>query len=191
MANKSNYKVLLQSNNQNLNKLNEIVLKAVEEEQFLSKKLKNDKLEKSRSLGEKLSDQVAQFGGSWRFIIIFSIFLALWMMLNVFILKNKGYDPYPFILLNLILSTIAAIQAPVIMMSQNRKEDRDRKRAEDDYMVNLKSEIELRNLHEKIDLLMAEQMKNLFEVQQVQMDKIDELDKKLKDHLKKIQSPQP
>ncbi|MBD3750321.1 MAG: DUF1003 domain-containing protein [Sphingobacteriales bacterium] len=191
MANKSNYKVLLQTNNQNLNKLNEIVLKAIDEEQLLSKKLSNDKLEKPKSFGERLSDQVAQFGGSWRFIIIFSIFLAAWMMLNVFFLKDKGYDPYPFILLNLILSTIAAIQAPVIMMSQNRKEDRDRKRAEDDYMVNLKTEIELRNLHEKIDLLMAEQMKNLFEIQQVQMDKIDELDKKLKDHLKKAQSPQP
>jgi uncharacterized membrane protein len=106
-------------------------------------------------------------------------------MLNVFLLHDKGYDPYPFILLNLILSTIAAIQAPVIMMSQNRKEERDRKRSEDDYMVNLKSEIELRNLHEKIDLLIAEQMKNLFEIQKTQIEKIDSFDKKLKDHLKK------
>lgn len=191
MAKKSNYKVLLQTNNQNLNKLNEIVLKAIDEEQLLSKKLSNDKLEKPKSFGERLSDQVAQFGGSWRLIIIFSVFLAFWMALNVFWLSNKGFDPYPFILLNLILSTIAAIQAPVIMMSQNRKEDRDRRRAEDDYMVNLKSEIELRNLHEKIDLLMAEQMKNLFEIQQAQIEKIDELDKKLKDHLKKVQSQQP
>lgn len=191
MAKKSNYKALLQTSNQNLTKLHDIVLKAVNEEQLLSKKLKNEKLESPKTIGEKLSDQVAQFGGSWRFIIIFSVFLALWMMLNVFILQNKGYDPYPFILLNLILSTIAAIQAPVIMMSQNRKEERDRQRAEDDYMVNLKSEIELRNLHEKIDLLMAEQMKNLFEIQQTQIEKIDELDKKLKDHLKKIQSQQP
>jgi uncharacterized membrane protein len=106
------------------------------------------------------------------------------MSLNVFIYLDKGFDPYPFILLNLILSTIAAIQAPVIMMSQNRKEERDRQRAEDDYMVNLKSEIELRNLHEKIDLLITEQMKNLFEIQQSQMDKIEMLDNRLKNHLK-------
>lgn len=191
MKKRTNIHELLQTNNQNLNKLNDIVLKAVEEEQFLTKKLKNEKLESPKSFGEKLSDQVATFGGSWRFIIIFSIFLAFWMALNVFWLRNKGFDPYPFILLNLILSTIAAIQAPVIMMSQNRKEDRDRKRAEDDYMVNLKSEIELRNLHEKIDLLMAEQMKNLFEIQQAQIEKIDAVEKKLKDHLKKVQSQQP
>ncbi|MBU0694918.1 MAG: DUF1003 domain-containing protein [Bacteroidetes bacterium] len=186
MEKKVNYKNLLQTNNKNLNKLNDIVLKAVEEEQFLTKKLKNEKLEQPKTIGEKLSDRVATFGGSWRFIIIFSIFLALWMMLNVFILSNKGYDPYPFILLNLILSTIAAIQAPVIMMSQNRKEERDRRRSEDDYMVNLKSEIELRNLHEKIDLLIAEQMKDLFEIQKAQIGKIDALDKKLKDHLKSV-----
>ena len=185
MEKRVNYKNLLQTNNKNLNKLNDIVLKAIDEEQLLSKKLKNEKLEQTKTLGEKLSDQVATFGGSWRFIIIFSIFLALWMMLNVFLLHDKGYDPYPFILLNLILSTIAAVQAPVIMMSQNRKEERDRKRSEDDYMVNLKSEIELRNLHEKIDLLIAEQMKNLFEIQKTQIEKIDALDKKLKDHLKK------
>ena len=107
------------------------------------------------------------------------------MSINVFALSNKGYDPYPFILLNLILSSIAALQAPVIMMSQNRKEERDRERAEDDYMVNLKSEIEIRNLHEKIDLLISEQMKNLFEIQQVQLNQIDALDKQLKVHLKK------
>ncbi len=185
MEKRVNYKNLLQTNNKNLNKLNDIVLKAIDEEQLLSKKLKNEKLEQTKTIGEKLSDQVAAFGGSWRFIIFFAIFLALWMMLNVFILNNRGYDPYPFILLNLILSTIAAIQAPVIMMSQNRKEERDRKRSEDDYMVNLKSEIEVRNLHEKIDLLITEQMKNLFEIQKTQIEKIDALDKKLKDHLKK------
>ncbi|MEO5909834.1 MAG: DUF1003 domain-containing protein [Pelobium sp.] len=181
----ADYHSLLQTNNENLNKLHSIVLKAIDEEQLISKKLENQNMERPVSFGEKLSDKVAVFGGSWRFIIIFSAFLALWMLLNVYILHDKGYDPYPFILLNLILSTIAAVQAPVIMMSQNRKENRDRKRAEDDYMVNLKSELELRNLHEKMDLLITEQMKNLFEIQQQQMDKIEALDKRLKDHIKK------
>jgi len=182
---KSKYNNLLHTNNGNLDKLHQIVIKAVEEEQFLSKKLEKDTLNTKLTVGEKLSDKVATFGGSWKFIIIFAIFLCGWMCLNVFIYLNKGFDPYPFILLNLILSTIAAIQAPVIMMSQNRKEDKDRQRAEDDYMVNLKSEIELRNLHEKIDLLITEQMGNLFEIQKSQMDKIQALDDRLKNHLKK------
>ncbi|MBC7653239.1 MAG: DUF1003 domain-containing protein [Oligoflexus sp.] len=181
---KSKYSNLLHTNNANLDKLHQIVVKAVEEEQLLSKKLENNSLSINLSIGEKLSDRVATFGGSWKFIIIFAVFLCGWMSLNVFIYLDKGFDPYPFILLNLILSTIAAIQAPVIMMSQNRKEERDRQRAEDDYMVNLKSEIELRNLHEKIDLLITEQMKNLFEIQQSQMDKIEMLDNRLKNHLK-------
>lgn len=185
MKRTSDYHSLLKTNNENLNKLHSIVLKAIDEEQLISKKLENKNLERPISFGEKLSDQVANFGGSWRFIIIFSVFLTLWMLLNVFILNNKGYDPYPFILLNLILSSIAALQAPVIMMSQNRKENRDRARAEDDYMVNLKSELELRNLHEKMDLLISEQMKNLFEIQQQQMDKIEALDKRLRAHFNK------
>ncbi|MBK0383750.1 DUF1003 domain-containing protein [Pedobacter sp. SD-b] len=182
---KSKYNNLLHTNNANLDKLHQIVVKAVEEEQLLSKRLENDNINTKLNFADKLSDKVANFGGSWKFIILFSVFLCFWMCLNVFIFLNKGFDPYPFILLNLILSTIAAIQAPVIMMSQNRKEERDRKRAEDDYMVNLKSEIELRNLHEKIDLLITEQMKNLFEIQKSQMDKIQQLDDRLKNHLKK------
>jgi uncharacterized membrane protein len=182
---KSKYNNLLHTNNASLDKLHQIVVKAVEEEQLLSKKLESNASSIEMTFGEKLSDKVASFGGSWKFIIIFAIFLCGWMLLNVFIYLNKGFDPYPFILLNLILSTIAAIQAPVIMMSQNRKEAKDRQRAEDDYMVNLKSEIELRNLHEKIDLLITEQMKNLFEIQKSQMDKIQTIDDRLKNHLKK------
>lgn len=181
---KYKYSNLLHTNNANLDKLHQIVIKAVEEQELISKKLVNNVITTKLTVGERMSDKVADFGGSWKFIIIFAIFLCGWMSLNVFIYLDKGFDPYPFILLNLILSTIAAIQAPVIMMSQNRKEERDRQRAEDDYMVNLKSEIELRNLHEKIDLLITEQMKNLFEIQQSQMDKIEMLDNRLKKHLK-------
>lgn len=185
MAKQANYKDLLSTTNTDTAKLHQIVLKAIEEEQLLSRKLLNKTDDVPQTIGEKLADKVATFGGSWKFIIIFTIFLIIWMCINVFALSNKGYDPYPFILLNLILSSIAALQAPVIMMSQNRKEERDRQRAEDDYMVNLKSEIEIRNLHEKIDLLISEQMKNLFEIQQVQLNQIDALDKQLKVHLKK------
>ncbi len=185
MTKTKNYKELLQTNNKNLGKLHEIVLKALEEEQLISKKLESKQQESNQTIGEKLADKVATFGGSWKFIIIFSVFLFIWMMINVIALSDKGFDPYPFILLNLILSSIAALQAPVIMMSQNRKEARDRERAEDDYMVNLKSEIEIRHLHEKIELLISDQMKDLFEIQQTQMEHIDAMDKKLKDHLKK------
>ncbi len=185
MSKRIDYKSLLKTNNQNLGKLHDIVLKAIEEEQLLSKRLENKNIGAQQTFGEKLSDSVANFGGSWRFIIIFSVFLVLWMMLNVFIFSDKGFDPYPFILLNLILSSIAALQAPVIMMSQNRKETRDRQQAEDDYIVNLKSEIELRNLHEKIDLLIGAQMKDLFEIQQAQMKKMEDLEKRINEHLKR------
>lgn len=111
--------------------------------------------------GQRWADRIATFGGSWKFIKIFGIFLLLWMIFNVFTLSNKGFDPYPFILLNLILSCLAAIQAPVIMMSQNRQEEKDRERAKNDYMVNLKSELEIRMLHEKMDHLMLDVMNEL------------------------------
>ena len=175
MAKQSNYKDLLSTTNTDTAKLHQIVLKAIEEEQLLSQKLLKQPDEAPQTIGEKLADKVATFGGSWKFIILFAIFLLIWMSINVIALSNKSFDPYPFILLNLILSSIAALQAPVIMMSQNRKEERDRERAEDDYMVNLKSEIEIRNLHEKIDLLISEQMKNLFEIQQIQLKQIENL----------------
>jgi uncharacterized membrane protein len=96
------------------------------------------------------------------------------MIVNVYFLV-KPFDPYPFIFLNLLLSTIAAIQAPLIMMSQNRKEEKDRQRAINDYLVNLKSEIEVRNLHQKLDLLITDQMKTLFEIQKMQMDLMEEI----------------
>ncbi|AHF14572.1 DUF1003 domain-containing protein [Niabella soli] len=107
------------------------------------------------TLGQRLADKVSGFGGSWTFIILFIILLFAWVVINIYWLHNKGFDPYPFILLNLFLSCIAALQAPVIMMSQNRQEEKDRARSKMDYMVNLKSELEVRILHEKLDQVLA------------------------------------
>ena len=127
--------------------------------------------------GEKLADQVASFGGSWTFIIIFFSFLLTWIAVNIWWFRNRGFDPYPFILLNLILSCIAAIQAPIIMMSQNRQEAKDRKRAEHDYKVNLKAEVEIRLLHEKIDHMLLHQNKRLLEIQKVQIEMMEHISK--------------
>ena len=164
---------LLTTENEQLAKLNDIVVKAVEEEKLLSQKLYEFE-DSHPSFSNRLADKMASFGGSWRFIIVFCGFMLLWMIVNVFLLR-RPFDPYPFILLNLFLSSIAAIQAPVIMMSQNRKEEKDRKRAVNDYLVNLKSEIELRNLHQKIDMLMADQMQTLFRIQRAQVELMEEI----------------
>jgi uncharacterized membrane protein len=110
----------------------------------------NVEVEESLTLGQRVADMVASFGGSWPFIILFGVFLVVWMLLNVR-MAQRAWDPYPFILLNLVLSTLAAIQAPVIMMSQNRQAFKDRLQAEQDYKVNLKAELEVAELHRKID----------------------------------------
>jgi uncharacterized membrane protein len=169
---------LLDTENDQQKKLNDIVQRAIEEEKFISDKLLEFE-DKNLSLGTRIADRVSSFGGSWRFILLFGFFIFVWIGINIYLL-TKPFDPYPFILLNLILSTIAAIQAPVIMMSQNRKEEKDRQRSVNDYLVNLKAEIEVRNLHQKLDLLMTEQMKTLFEIQQVQMKLMEEIRAHLK-----------
>ena len=120
--------------------------------------------------GQKIADKVASFGGSWTFIISFGVFIFIWITINVFWLINKNFDPYPFILLNLILSCLASLQAPVIMMSQNRQKEKDRQRAKNDYMINLKSELEIRTLHEKIDHFIIDQQQELLEIQKVQVE---------------------
>lgn len=127
--------------------------------------------------GERVSDKIATFGGSWRFIFIFAFVLLVWIGVNSYFLLSKPFDPFPFILLNLILSCIAAIQAPVIMMSQNRQESRDRKRAEADYKINLKSELELRQLHQKVDHLLIQQWERMVEIQELQLEVLEELRK--------------
>ena len=127
------------------------------------------------TFGQRLSDRIASFGGSWKFIIIFFCILILWTSVNTLILAFKPFDPYPFILLNLILSCLAAIQAPIIMMSQNRQEAKDRLRASHDYQVNLKAELEIRQLHQKLDHLLSRQWERLVEIQEVQIELLNEM----------------
>jgi uncharacterized membrane protein len=129
-----------------------------------------EEYDEHRTFGEKLSDQLASFGGSWAFLITFGVVLAVWMAFNIYQGDKEAFDPYPFILLNLVLSCLAAIQAPVIMMSQKRQEEKDRQRSFNDYRVNLKAELEIRHLHEKIDYLISKQWQRLSEIQQVQIE---------------------
>lgn len=126
------------------------------------------------SIGDRLADKIASFGGSWKFIITFGSILIVWILVNAYFLKN-AFDPYPYILLNLVLSSLAAFQAPVIMMSQNRQEIKDRFRAEQDYKVNLKSELEVRALHDKIDHVFIQQWQHILEIQQMQIEILEEL----------------
>lgn len=150
------------------------VIDAMENETLLSEKLaRGDDAELTSA--QRLADRVASFGGSWTFISAFGVFIVCWITLNIFFLRNVGFDPYPFILLNLILSCIAALQAPIIMMSQNRQEEKDRERAKKDYMINLKSEMEIRILHEKLDHLIIHQQQELLEIQRVQMEMMDDI----------------
>jgi len=157
-----------------LTDLEKQVIETMQKDEILSDKLNEDQIS-DLSYGQKLADSVAKFGGSWRFIILFSLFILFWMILNIIWLSDKGFDPYPFILLNLILSCLAALQAPVIMMSQNRQEEKDRDRAKKDYMINLKSELEIRLLHEKIDHLIVNQQERLMEIQQIQVDMMNDI----------------
>ncbi|MDQ0456468.1 DUF1003 domain-containing protein [Rhizobium paknamense] len=129
--------------------------------------------ERRLSFGDKAADAVASFGGSWSFILLFTAILVIWMVINTIGLFSQPFDPYPFILLNLVLSCVAALQAPIIMMSQKRQEEKDRQRAENDYMVNLRAELEIRQLHEKIDHQMARQWERLAELQQIQIDLLE------------------
>lgn len=168
-----NLEQLLFSENEHLQKLNEIVHKAIEEEKLLSEKILEFE-DKNPPFLSRLADKVALFGGSWKFIVSFAGIMVMWIVVNLYG-ASKPFDPFPFILLNLVLSTIAALQAPIIIMSQNRKEEKDRQRAVNDYMVNLKSEIEVRNLNGKLDLLMREQMKTLFEIQKTQMGLMEDI----------------
>ena len=144
-------KELLAEEETRIENLEDVVNKALEDEHFLSTKLQEVENDDDATIGQKISDKVADFGGSWTFIISFMGFLVFWVVLNTFIWTTKPADPYPFIFLNLLLSCVAALQAPVIMMSQNRQEEKDRRRARSDYMINLKAEMEIRKLHDKIE----------------------------------------
>jgi uncharacterized membrane protein len=165
---------LLASEKGELTALDQEVLESLRQHDLLSSNI-NLEFEEKLEFGEKLADKIAEFGGSWKFIILFAAVLIVWIGINSAILLWKPFDPYPFILLNLILSCLAAIQAPVIMMSQNRQESKDRLRSEYDYQVNLKAELEIRHLHEKIDHLLSRQWERLVEIQQVQMELMTEV----------------
>lgn len=170
---------LIESENVQLLKLQKIVKQAIEEEKLIVENLLHQPKE-VLSRGQTISDKVASFGGSWKFIISFSILLFVWILFNTYSPRRDEFDPYPFILMNLVLSAIAALQAPIIMMSQNRKEERDRKRSENDYLINLKAELEVRSLHQKIDLLLEEQIKILFDSQAKQLDLLKSIENELK-----------
>lgn len=162
-----------------LSNLEKTVLSTLKKKDTISDKLRDSEIEEI-SIGQKMADKVASFGGSWRFIIAFGVFLLVWIVANALWLAHKAFDPYPFILLNLILSCVAALQAPVIMMNQNRQEEKDRERAKKDYMINLKSELEIRMLHEKLDHLIIHQQHELIEIQKVQIEMMNDILKKIK-----------
>jgi uncharacterized membrane protein len=157
-----------------LTELEKTVLTSVTNNNTLTDKIDVDE-KQILTAGQRIADKVASFGGSWKFIILFGVFIFVWISINIFWLVNKGFDPYPFILLNLILSCLASLQAPVIMMSQNRQEEKDRDRAKKDYMINLKSELEIRTLHEKIDHFIMNQQQELLELQKVQIEMMNEI----------------
>ena len=161
-----------------MEKLDQDVVEAIRDNSILSENIKEN-ISKPLTTGDRIADKVASFGGSWTFIISFFIFLLAWMFLNFWMLHNKGFDPYPFILLNLILSCLAAIQAPIIMMSQNRQEDKDRDRAEHDYKINLKAELEIKLLSEKIDHLLVHQNKKLLEIQEMQIQYLENIENQI------------
>jgi uncharacterized membrane protein len=169
---------LLSDENEHLKKLHQIVKETIEAEELIIQNLSNPP-EDILTKGQKISDKVARFGGSWKFIILFGVVLTIWIIFNVLAINRFKFDPYPFILMNLILSCIAALQAPVIMMSQNRQEEKDRMRSENDYLINLKAEMQIRSLNQKIDILLEEQIKTLFETQEKQFIQLQEINSKL------------
>jgi len=168
---------LLQEEKGEISSLEQEVIESLRQQEILST---NPDLELDATLtfGQRMSDRFAGLAGSWGFILSFSAILLLWVLINVIGLLRQPFDPYPFILLNLVLSCLAALQAPIIMMSQGRQEARDRLHAQRDYQVNLKAELEIRHLHQKLDHLLSHQWERLIEIQGIQMELIDEVKKR-------------
>ncbi|MEZ6061299.1 MAG: DUF1003 domain-containing protein [Planctomycetaceae bacterium] len=165
---------VLETERGELSALEQDVVRSLRDHELLSQNI-NQEFETQTTFGQKVADSVASFGGSWSFIISFGVILVVWITINTHLVLSKPFDPFPFILLNLVLSCLAAMQAPVIMMSQNRQEAKDRLRSEHDYRVNLKAELEIRQLHSKLDLLLTHQWQRLLEIQQVQTDLLEEM----------------
>lgn len=155
------------------------VMQAIATNSILSENIQEE-IEAELTFGQRIADKVASFGGSWTFIITFFSFILIWILINLYFISKKPFDPYPFILLNLLLSCLAAIQAPIIMMSQNRQEQKDRQRSEHDYKINLKAELEINLLSEKIDHLLAHQNKKLLDIQVLQTDYLEGILKEIK-----------
>jgi len=176
---------VLETERGELSHLDKEVVRSLRQHDVLAKNV-NSEFEKGFTFGQKLADSVTLFVGSWTFIIIFFIILFAWIGVNIIIIIWKPFDPYPFILLNLVLSCIAAVQAPIIMMSQNRQSEKDRVRGEHDYKTDLKAELEIRHINSKIDQLMSHQWQRLLEIQRIQMELMqehlskDEMQKKIR-----------
>ena len=165
---------ILESERGELSSLEHEVIRSLQEHEILSTNI-DASFEKRWTFGERLADRIATFGGSWAFLIAFGLFLVVWVGMNSLVLLWKPLDPYPFIFLNLILSCLTAIQAPVIMMSQNRQEAKDRIRSGHDYQINLKAELEIRHLHEKMDHLLSHQWERLVRIQELQIELLSDL----------------
>ncbi len=168
---------ILESERGELSSLEQDVVQSLREHEILSSNIDAD-FEHNRTFGERLADKIADFGGSWTFLICFGILLAIWIGVNSVVLLWRPLDPYPFIFLNLILSCLAAVQAPIIMMSQNRQEAKDRIRSQHDYQINLKAELEIRHLHEKVDHLLSHQWERLVQIQELQLELLADLGRK-------------
>lgn len=164
-------------------KINQEMLEQLKNKQIISQNL-NTTINQKATFGQKSADAIAKFGGSWPFIFLFVVVLGSWILLNTLHFFGLSFDQYPFILLNLVLSCLAAIQAPIIMMSQNRQAARDRIAADHDYQTNLKAELEISLLHEKIDYLMSQQWQQMLELQQLQIELLTQLNKKFQETTK-------
>ncbi|MHA3048885.1 DUF1003 domain-containing protein [Acinetobacter sp. ANC 4641] len=168
---------LLKSEKGELTDLEQEVVLSMQNHELITKNVEVE-LDENWTFAERLADKIASFGGSWTFLILFFIFLAAWIVINTTVVMLHPIDPYPFIFLNLVLSCVAAVQAPIIMMSQNRQEAKDRLRSQHDYQINLKAELEIRHLHEKIDHLLSHQWERLAQIQEIQLDLLSEMNKR-------------
>lgn len=164
-------------------KINQEMLEQLKNKQIISQNL-NTTINQKATFGQKSADAIAKFGGSWPFIFLFVVILGSWILLNTLHFFGLSFDRYPFILLNLVLSCLVAIQAPIIMMSQNRQATRDRIATDHDYQTNLKAELEISLLHEKIDYLMSQQWQQMLELQQLQIELLTQLNEKFQETTK-------
>ena len=180
----------LEAEYQKLSELEHAVVSKVTRRGRVSKLVHEDMVT-TMTFGERVADKVAQFGGSWRFIGLFGGVLVIWMIVNAWVLARHPFDPYPFILLNLVLSTLAALQAPVIMMSQNRQAHKDRVQANQDYEINLMAEIEIRDLHDKLDSLRFKQWHELWHIQKRQIELLEHLCERHANPDVKVPAPTP